>query len=408
MSELNKDFFDDLMKDTGFVMANEGSLMNNDTRAKVPHPLWVINCLCGGGIPMSLQTEFSGPPASGKTTGSYIMLGNFLRDNPNGVGVVIDMEGSMDKSRVEGLGVDLSRVMRLPASSIENGFGNMFKVFEKLTKAKETNPDLSVMVVFDSVSTGGTNKQQEVAHNGNSVLNAGSMMELPRILKQNTANVFSFIENLPILIIYINQVSTTGIGGYAPKIESVGGWGFRHNMQFSLVYNNPKDVYEDGFVVGTECTVNIKKSKISPKFIDIPCYIDTTRGGIIDEAISFVKYLAYGNIDIVKTGAYYSIKHTIDLMIEKYPILKDNPELMSYYKSIRKNDIYEAVRNDINLRNFLQVRLIDKINERFPLQEEINEEYKKKLMSECSYFNGVDTETGEIIEDNIEEISTED
>jgi len=86
-------------------------------------------------------------------------------------------------------------------------------------------------------------------------------------------------------------------------------------------------------------------------------------------------------------------------MINKYPILNQNPDLMAYYKSIRKNDLLQAMRDDTDLLNFLQIRLIDLINDIYPLQENINGEYKKKLISECKYFNGFNPYTGEITED---------
>ena len=222
---INEELLKDIIDDSDLVLVEDGALMNTDSRPKAKCPLWVINCILGGGIPLTLQTEFSGLPQSGKTTSAYQMLANYLNQNEDGVGVIIDTEGSTDVERLISFGVDVKRTMRLPAKSIESAFGNMFKIFTKLRKAKESNPNISVMVVFDSISSGGTNKQHDAAESGNSVLNAGSMMELPRILKQNTANVFPYIEELPILVVYINQVSTTGIGGYAPKVESVGGFG---------------------------------------------------------------------------------------------------------------------------------------------------------------------------------------
>lgn len=389
-------FFDDLLKDTDFVMSSNGSLMNSTQRPKVRHPLIAINCICGGGIPMSLQTEFCGPPASGKTTSAYSMLGNYLKDNPDGIGVIVDTEGSMDTLRLEKLGVDMSRTIRLPAKSIENGFGNMFKMFSKLIKLKETKPNISVMVIFDSISSGGTDKQHKATEEGNSALNAGSMMELPRILKQNTANVFPYIEEIPILVVYINQVSTVGIGSYAPKVDSIGGFGFKHNMQFSLIYGNPKDWYENGFVMGSYCNVNIKKNKLCPKFIDIPCTIDVTDGGSIDEIASFFDYISMGNIGIIKTGSYYSIKDTIDVMCERYPILKDNKDLMSYYKSMRRKELLNSVREDKDLLNFLQIRFIDIIDDIYSMQRSINQDYQNNLIKNCKYFEGFDPETGEI------------
>lgn len=384
---INMEIIDDLIQGTDFIKAEDSPSMNSVLRGKVPHPLWVINCICGGGIPLSIQTEFSGSPSSGKTTSSYIMLGTFLRDNEDGVGIVIDTEGSLDLERLKALGVDTSRIIRLPATSIENGFANMFRMFNKLEIKQKEGNNVSIMIVFDSVSSGGTNKQNQSAKAGESVLNSGSMMELPRILKQNTANVFPYMENIPALIIYINQVFTTGIGSYHPTVKSGGGNGFHHNMQFELVYGDPKDVYEGSFIVGSECSVMMKKSKISPKFVNIPCYIDVRNGGKIDEALSFMNYLSSGDIGIIKTGSYYNIKDTIDLMIERYPVLKDNKDLMNYYKSIRKGDLIKYIKSDKDLKNFLQVRLIDFINDIYPLQKEINNNFRESLISDCSYFN---------------------
>lgn len=175
---------------------------------------------------------------------------------------------------------------------------------------------------------------------------------------------------------------------------------FKHNMQFSLVYGNPKDWYDNGFIMGTACNVNIKKNKLCPKFIDIPCVIDATTGGAIDEVASFFDYLSAGHIGIIKTGSYYSIKETIDKMIEDYPILKDNSKLMSYYKSIRRNDLLNSIREDKGLLLLLQVRLIDLVNSIYPLQENINGNYRNQLIKECSYFDGFDPDTGEIRSNN--------
>lgn len=155
--------------------------------------------------------------------------------------------------------------------------------------------------------------------------------------------------------------------------------------------------YENGFIMGTECNVNIKKNKLCPKFADIPCVIDATKGGAIDEVYSIYEYLTASHIGIIKTGSYYNIKETIDFMIERYPILKDNESLMSYYKSIRKNDLLQYMRDDKDLLNFLQIRLIDLIDDIYPLQRNINGDYQKKLITECKYFDGFDPYTGEII-----------
>lgn len=384
---IDNDFMKYLIDDTDMTMVEEGSLMNTNSRPKAKSPLWVVNCILGGGIPLTLQTEFSGVPASGKTTSAYQMLANYLNQYENGIGMVIDTEGSVDIERLKSFGVDTRRVIRLPAKSIEDAFGSMFETFTKLRKAREErNPDISVMVVFDSVSSGGTNKQHDAAESGNSVLNAGSMMELPRILKQNTANVFPYIEQLPILVVYINQVSTTGIGSYVTRVESVGGYGFKHNMQFSLVWGTPKDCYENGFIVGTECDVMMKKSKISPKFIEIPCFINSRNGGKIDEAASFMKYLQKGNVGLIKTGSWYNMNDTMDKLIEKYSDIIDKEAVEKYKGNIRRLDLENKIRDDKQLQLLLQIALIDFIDDIYPLQRNINGEYQKKLINDCEFF----------------------
>lgn len=158
----------------------------------------------------------------------------------------------------------------------------------------------------------------------------------------------------------------------------------KHLCQAHIVFGSNKDVYENGFIVGTESMVRLEKSKLSPKFIDIPCYIDITDGGKIDITDSFVKYLI--RIDLVKTGAYYNIKDTIDNAIQRYPIL-NKPEVLEYKKSYRKAEFYNTVKNDKDLLNLLQIYLIDYIDDIYPSQRSVNGNYQEELKKECRFFN---------------------
>ena len=51
-TQIDRNFFEDLIKDTNFNLADDGSLMNS--RKKVTTPLYVINCVYGGGLPLSI------------------------------------------------------------------------------------------------------------------------------------------------------------------------------------------------------------------------------------------------------------------------------------------------------------------------------------------------------------------
>lgn len=393
-------FFDELIKDTDFVKADTGSLMNS--RMKVTTPLYVINCIYGGGVPLGIISEISGPPSSGKSTFSYQCMGNYQREYPDGVAVIYDMESSMDNSRLKALGVDTDRLLRLPATTLEEAFSSMFKMFGKLEKLIEKYPDISSFQIYDTISAGGTNKQHQATEGGNSAFGAGSMMESPRIIKQNLMNVFPYLEKFPVFIGLINQVFMQGIGGYAPKAASGGGFGLKHACHSHIQFGSNTDVYEKGFLVGTESKVKLEKSKLSPKFVDIPCYIDVTKGGRIDEIDSFVRYLTNPNVNIVQIGSWYNIKETVKKMTERYPVLETKAELQEFTnKNIRKNDFYRLCHENKDLLNFLQVTLIDFIDDIYPMQRDVNDEYQKKLMSECKYFDkplSEDNNTEEVLD----------
>lgn len=397
MSEVANDFFEDLIKETDFVMADEGSLMNS--RPKVPTPLYVINCIYGGGIPLGVMGEISGPPSSGKSTFGYQCMGNYQKKFKDGVAVIYDMESSTDNERLKVLGVDTQRLLRLPATTMENAFASMFTMLNKLLKLQETNPNLTTFQIYDTIAVGGTNKQKEATSSGNSAFNAGSMMEAPRILKQNLSNLFPYLEKLPIFLGLLNQVFTQ-TGMYTSTVKAGGGFGLQHNVHFHIVFGKNKDSYDGDFITGTESEVILEKSKLSPKLIGIPCFISAYEGGKIDEVDSFVKYLAKASVNIVKMGSWYNINDTISKMCERYHSLSESQELLAYQKQFRKNDFYAQVKDDKDLCNFLQIALIDFINGKYPMQSDINSEYKLKIMNECSYFAN---EESEKLEEEMEE-----
>lgn len=222
IEELNKDFFDELIRDTNFTYASTGSLMTS--RMRVPTPLIVLNCIYGGGLPMAVISEVSGPPSSGKTTFLYQTGGLYQKKYPKGVLTVFDQEASSDDNRLKVLGVDTDSMLRLPATSIEDTFKEMFKMLEKISVLKERIDDISLFMIYDSIDAGGTNKQHKAIESGQSAFGAGSMMEQPRIIKQNLKNVFTYMEKFPLFLGLINQVFAQP-GQFVTRVSSGGGFG---------------------------------------------------------------------------------------------------------------------------------------------------------------------------------------
>ena len=144
--------------------------------------------------------------------------------------------------------------------------------------------------------------------------------------------------------------------------------------------------------MGTSSTVQLKKSKLSPKIIDIPCEIDATQGGRIDEIGSFVKYLAENQgVPIITNGSWYEFgTYLTQNMPLKYPVLSKHKELTTRFeKKLRKADMYKVISEDEDLFKLLQVALIEFLDGIYPAQRKINEEYQQELIKSCKYFDEV-------------------
>jgi len=377
----SRDFFDKLTENTNFVIADEGSLMSN--RKKVSTPLYAINCIYGGGIPLSLITRISGHPGGGKSTFSYQCMANYQQEYPDGIPVIYDMEASMDNARLQTLGVDTSKVLRLPATNLQDAFKNMFDILRKILEIQKTQPDITTFQVYDTLSTGGTEKQQKAIDEGGNAFGAGTMMEEPRIIKANLKNLFPYLEKIPMFLGLLEQVFTQP-GAYVATVGASGNFAMKHDAHIHIIFGAPKDEYDRGFMIGTTSMVKLDKSKLSPKFVDIPCYIDATRGGRIDPVESFIRYISTENVGIVKAGAWYTIGDTIETLCEQYPAISE--DIRPLVKSYRKNEFMDMAKADPDFVDLLQIRFIDVIDTIYPGQRLINGDYQKELMHGCKYF----------------------
>ena len=386
-TSVSSDYISELIKDTDFKIAENGSLMHS--RVKVKTPLSVLNCIYGGGLPLGIMSEVSGIQQSGKSTFLYQCMGNYQKQYPNGVAVILDMETSMDNERLESLGVDTSKVLRLPSTSMEKAFANMFKVLNKLVAVSETKKDISVFMIYDSLAAGGIDSEMEAAQKGESTFGAGTMREDTRVLKHNLECVLPYMEKFPVFLGLINQVMMKPTQYGPAKTESGGGNTLKHLCHTHIVFGSPKDDYNGIFLMGTESRVKLVKSKLSPRMEEIPCYIDVTKGGKIDEVVSFVKYISDKSVGMIEVGSWYQFGGYLkNDMFVTYPQLQECDELNDIFsKNYRKADMYELISTNEDLYNLLQIALIDFLCGIYPAQKIITESYKTDLVSKCKYLN---------------------
>lgn len=398
---MDNKIFDELMKDLSETLVT-GDIIDPTVGAdmRVTTPLYVLNCMYGGGVPFGIIEEISGPPGSAKSTFLYQCLGNYIKEYPNGFPVVFDAENSWNSNRMEILGVDTKKVLLFKSSTLETTFSNMFKVLNKIDEMKRKelekkdisdrdtkliNP--SIFMVYDSISVGGTDKQNAQAESGNSTFGAGSMMESPRIIKSNLSNVLPYTTKFPLYLGLINQVFTH-IGRFTSSVESGGGLGLKHICHSHLVFYDKKENWDGNFISSTISMAKLEKSKIAPKFTSIPVYMDSAKSGRIDEVESFLRYCYDPNIGFIKVAAWWNMKDTLEYFFDKYDSMKSNERLLEIYrKSFRQADLLDTIKSDKGLIDLLQVRLIDFIDDKYPGQSTITDGYKNKLINNCNYFD---------------------
>jgi RecA/RadA recombinase len=125
----------------------KGSLTD---KPKVETPIYALNCLLGGGLPLGAIIEVYGPNAAGKSSLMYETLGNFQKQYSDGVAFIIDSEASTDDTRLKALGVDTLRTPRMGANTLEEGFEQIIKILKKMVD----NPNYKgfpVMILWDEL-----------------------------------------------------------------------------------------------------------------------------------------------------------------------------------------------------------------------------------------------------------------
>lgn len=340
----------------------KGSLSD---KLKVETPVYALNDLLGGGLPLGAILEVFGPNASGKSSLMYETLGNFQQQYPNGVAFIIDTEASTDDSRLRQLGVDPMRAPRMGAATLEDGFEQIIKIINKMTE----NPQYKgfpVMILWDTIAASPSRLQSK---EGN--MYAGGMAEKARIIKSSLNVIFPLIEKQNVLLVLLNQVMAE-IGGWKPGITSSGGNALKHDIHLRLEVNGGKTDFEGVFATVKHSTLSLTKSKISPIVNNIPLTLDITEGGIINRAVSLVDWII--ELGVFKQAAWWQIE---PWAYTKYKAYWD--KFGGFIPHFRKSYVYEMTQNNPDFLKFLRLIWVDMVSEKYTLQREVCKTVKDSL-----------------------------
>lgn len=258
IGELNKD-----PKLTTFSQTKDGEIED-----WIPTLIPVFDHYMVGGIPASGRISQSyGKPSSGKTTFTATIIKNAIKMGM--LVVYFDLEGTLNNSRLEELGVDTSKVLTYKPTHKKDGTMQELSIEEigrtiisLLAKVHNTDFKRHVLFIWDSIAIS-ESEMQVNTELGNQVVGqqAKALTTVSRKLQVN------LIHNNGTLLA-INQ-ARDDFNAANPKyatMKSVGGKGWEHVLSTNISFaQSGKKIYRkttDTEPIGTQTRVKVVKSKV--------------------------------------------------------------------------------------------------------------------------------------------------
>jgi RecA/RadA recombinase len=271
-------------------------------------PIPVLNVL--GGLRHGTITELFGPSKSGKSTVAYQMLHMGMEAYPDGKYIVLDSENALDELRLEhAFGIDCSKLDIKTFPTLEDNFKYM------IDQLKSLEPDQHCIIVWDTIAECSTELQSSKQDSY-----AGGRQEEARVIKFWSKQLVAVLHDKKAHVVVLNQVYHGEHGAYV----SGGGEAFKHNCHYTFKFKIEKVYYDEyNTATATFSRVTTDKSRFFPAIKDIPLWIDSSLGGVIDYERSLILAgVEYGLVQKSKNGYYWIGAPKSELSDEEYGRIK--------------------------------------------------------------------------------------
>ncbi len=222
---------------------------------------WLDSIVCRGklaGIPVGKISEIAGMEGSGK---SYMAGQIAANAQKKGIDVVyFDSESAIDPEFWEKIGLDVSRMLYVQATSVEF----VLETIEELLKTNQNR----MLFIWDSFALTPSKTDIEGTFNPNE-----SMAVKPRIMAKGLSKIIMPIANSQSTLVVLNQLkhnlSVTGNIKYltdSERYSTPGGKGlaFAYSLRLWLTGRKGKDSYvhdQNGYRIGNQVKVRLEKSR---------------------------------------------------------------------------------------------------------------------------------------------------
>ena len=156
-------YMKDLAKAAGneFASLVDDGIFGGDVEDYIDTGSYVFNALLSGsiygGLPANKITAIAGESATGKTFFTLGLVKRFLDMNPKAGVIYFESESALTSEMLRERGIDVSRVIHMPVSTVEEFRHQAVKILEKYGEEAEPRPPL--MMCLDSLGMLSTTKE---------------------------------------------------------------------------------------------------------------------------------------------------------------------------------------------------------------------------------------------------------
>lgn len=286
-----------------------------------------------GGMAVGRIVEMNGNEGSGKSLIAAHLL--VETQKKGGVAVLIDTENSVNREFFESFGLDMSKLVYSPVSTVEEIFAVIEKIIESVRKSSK---DRLVTIVVDSLA--GASTEQEMASDyGKDGYSTGKAIIIGKALRKIT----TMLGKQKVLLVFTNQLrQKLNAMPFGDQFVTSGGkaLAFHSSVRLRLSMTG-KLKNKNKEIIGVTVKAQVIKNRLGPPYriAEFNVYFD--RG--IDDLSSWIKVMK--DKEIVKSGGAYSTYIADDKKEHKFhttgfdKFLFDNPEL--------GEEIYQKICNAV-------------------------------------------------------------
>ena len=281
-------YLKNLIKTTGneFASIVEEGVQAADVSGYIDTGSYIFNALLSGsiydGLPNNKITALAGESATGKTFFALGMCKQFLNDNPDSAVIYFESESAITKDMIEDRGIDSSRIVIVPVTTIQEFRTQSIKILDQYIKDKT---DMKMLFVLDSLGMLSTTKEIEDTASGAETRD----MTRAQLVKAAFRVLTLKLGKAGVPLIVTNHTYDE-MGLFAKKVMG-GGSGLKYAAS-SIIFLSKKKEKDGKDVIGNIIHCKNEKSRLTMenKMVDVILKYDSGLDryyGLLDLAVKY-------------------------------------------------------------------------------------------------------------------------